>query len=56
MTDKHVGEAKGRLKEAAGSLSGNQGLKNGGRADQASATVKDEVDTILDSLAGHKDK
>ncbi len=56
MTDKHVDEAKGRLKEAAGSLSGNQDLKNEGRADPAKPTVKDKVDTILDTLAGRNDK
>ena len=50
--DKHVDEAKGRVKEAAGSLSGDQSLKNEGKADQAKATVKDKVDKVVDTLTG----
>jgi uncharacterized protein YjbJ (UPF0337 family) len=52
MADKHVDEAKGRVKEAAGSLSGDQSLKNEGKADQAKATVKDKVDKVVDALTG----
>jgi uncharacterized protein YjbJ (UPF0337 family) len=52
MSDKHVDEAKGRVKEAAGSLSGDRRLKNDGRADQAKATVKDKSDKIVDSISG----
>ena len=44
MTDKHVDEGKGRLKEAAGSLADDQGLKDEDRADQAKATFKDKVE------------
>ena len=43
MTDKHVDEGKGRVKEAAGSLTGDRTLKNEGKVDQAKATVKDKV-------------
>ena len=35
MSDKHIDEGKGRLKEAAGSLTGNDSLKNEGKVDQA---------------------
>jgi uncharacterized protein YjbJ (UPF0337 family) len=52
MSDKHVDEAKGRVKEAAGSISGNQRLKNEGKDDQAKATVKDKADKAVDRLAG----
>jgi len=52
MSDKHVDEAKGRVKEAAGSISGNRRLKNEGRADQAKATVKDKTDKAVDALHG----
>jgi uncharacterized protein YjbJ (UPF0337 family) len=52
MSDKHVDEAKGRVKEAAGSLTGDQGLKNEGKADQAKATVKDKADKVVDAVTG----
>jgi uncharacterized protein YjbJ (UPF0337 family) len=52
MSDKHVDEAKGRVKEAAGSISGNRRLKNEGKADQAKATVKDKADKVVDTLTG----
>lgn len=48
MTDKHTDEAKGRVKEAAGSLTGDDSLKNEGKADQAKSSVKDTVDKIAD--------
>lgn len=35
MTDKNIDQVKGRVKEAAGALTGDQGLKNEGHADQA---------------------
>lgn len=54
MTDKHVDKAKGRIKEAAGSLTGDRSLKNEGRGDQAKAKVKDKVDKVADVL--HKKK
>ncbi len=44
MADKNVDEGKGRIKEAAGSLTGDDSLKNEGKADQAKAPVKDKVD------------
>ena len=34
MADKHVDEGKGRIKEAAGSLTGDRSLKNEGKVDQ----------------------
>lgn len=52
MTDKHVDEGKGRLKEAAGSLTDDHNLKNEGKADQAKATVKDKADKVVDTLTG----
>ncbi len=48
MTDKNVDEGKGRIKEAAGSLTGDDSLKNEGKADQAKASVKDTVDKVAD--------
>ena len=52
MTDKNVDEAKGRVKEAAGSLSGDSDLKNEGKVDQAKSTVKDSVDKVTDKVTG----
>jgi uncharacterized protein YjbJ (UPF0337 family) len=48
MTDKNVDEAKGRVKEAAGSLTGDEQLKREGQGDQAKASLKDGVDKVAD--------
>ncbi len=52
MDDKHADKGKGRLKEAAGSLTGDKHLKNEGRRDQAKASTKEAVERIADSLPG----
>ena len=56
MTDKNVDKGKGRLKEAAGSLTGNKRLKNEGRADQAKGKVKNTVDKVANTFTGWKRK
>jgi uncharacterized protein YjbJ (UPF0337 family) len=56
MTDKHVDEGKGRVKEAAGSLTGNRSLKNEGKVDRGKATIKDQVDKVADTLSASKKK
>lgn len=56
MTDKNVDEAKGRVKEAAGSLTGDRDLKNEGRVDQAKSSVKDAVDNVADKITPGEDK
>lgn len=48
MTDKNVDEGKGRIKEATGSLIGDDSMKNEGKADQAKSSVKDTVDKAAD--------
>jgi uncharacterized protein YjbJ (UPF0337 family) len=53
MTDKNVDEAKGRVKEAAGSLTGDKKLKNEGRVDQTKAKIKDGVDKVADKVTGN---
>lgn len=53
MTDKHVDEAKGRVKEATGTLTGDKDLKNEGKVDQAKSSVKDTVDKVGDKLTGN---
>jgi uncharacterized protein YjbJ (UPF0337 family) len=39
---------KGRVKEAAGALSGDRKLKNEGKADQAIGGVKNTAERVLD--------
>ena len=39
----NVDDAKGRVKEAAGDLTGDDSLKNEGKVDRASGKVKDKV-------------
>ena len=57
-------QAKGRVKEAAGDLTGNDELKNEGRADQAVGDAKklvhdvaDKAEELIDKVkdAVHKD-
>jgi uncharacterized protein YjbJ (UPF0337 family) len=59
MSDKNVDEGKGRVKEAAGALTGDDGLKREGKVDQAKSTAKDAiekleegVDKVADKLTG----
>ena len=53
MTDPKVDEAKGRVKEAAGSLTDDKKLKNEGKADRAASSFKEKVDHAVDAA---KDK
>ncbi len=53
MGDGDKDEAKGRVKEAAGSLTGDDSLKNEGKVDRASGSVKDKVGDAADKV---KDK
>ena len=41
-------EAEGRIKEAAGDLTGDKGLQREGETDQAAGKVKDGVDSVAD--------
>jgi uncharacterized protein YjbJ (UPF0337 family) len=41
---------KGRAKESAGVLTGNERLKNSGRADQAAGKVKQAVTRAVDKV------
>jgi uncharacterized protein YjbJ (UPF0337 family) len=55
-TDKTVDDAKGRLKEAAGSLTDDRRLKNEGEADRAKASLKDKVDKLADKAKDALDR
>ncbi len=48
--DGTVDKAKGRVKEAAGDLTGDQSLKNEGKVDRASGSVKDKVGDAADKV------
>ena len=48
MPDGSMDETKGRVKEAAGDLTGNQELKDEGKVDRASGKVKDAVGGVAD--------
>ncbi len=48
MGDGTVDDGKGRLKEAAGDLTGDKDLQREGKVDQASGAVKDAVGDVAD--------
>jgi uncharacterized protein YjbJ (UPF0337 family) len=50
-TDNSVEEGKGRLKEAAGSLTDDDDLKKEGKADRAKASIKDKIHDVADKAA-----
>jgi len=50
MSHHKAEELKGRMKEAVGDLTGNKQLEREGKLDQASATTKDKVGKVVDSI------
>jgi uncharacterized protein YjbJ (UPF0337 family) len=50
MSDGTVDSAKGKVKEAAGDLTGDQDLKNEGRVDKATGRIKDAVGGAADKV------
>jgi uncharacterized protein YjbJ (UPF0337 family) len=52
MTDeiKNKDDAKGRVKEAAGSLAGDDDLKREGKVDKATRATKDGVEKLADEV------
>ncbi|AHH18556.1 CsbD-like protein [Nocardia nova SH22a] len=53
--DDKAEEFKGRAKEAAGSLTGDDDLKAEGQADQGSSKVKQHVDEAADKIKNAAD-
>ena len=43
-------DAKGRVKEAAGNLTGDKDLKREGKVDQAAGKAKDGLDKLTDKV------
>lgn len=52
MSEHKVEDTKGRLKEAAGDITGDEGLKREGKLDQASAATKKAIDDVSDKVKG----
>ena len=48
MGDGAFDDGKGRIKEAAGDLTGDKDLQREGKVDQATGTVKDAVGDVAD--------
>lgn len=48
-------DAKGRVKEAAGNLTGNKDLEREGKVDQAGASVKEFAENAKDKASGAVD-
>ncbi len=57
-TPSNTDEAKGRVKEAAGNLTGDKDLRNEGKLDQGEGKAKEGIDKLADKARGllHKDK
>lgn len=56
MADKHIDEGKGRIKEAVGSLTDDDSLKNEGKVDRAKSSAKDAADKVSDKAKDALDK
>jgi uncharacterized protein YjbJ (UPF0337 family) len=53
MSDNEVrnaDDAKGRVKEAAGDLTGDKGLQREGKVDQAGGKAKDGIERLTDKV------
>jgi uncharacterized protein YjbJ (UPF0337 family) len=56
MTHKNIDKAKGRVKEAAGALTGSGPLKDEGRVDQAMGSAKNAADKVRDTVTEAADQ
>ena len=52
MTSGKSDEVKGRVKEAAGALTGDKKLKREGKADQTAGKIKQKVAKLIDRAKG----
>lgn len=50
MTGGKTDELKGRVKEAAGALTGNAKLKREGQIDQTVGKIKQQADKLVDTI------
>ncbi len=58
MSDGDLDTAKGRVKQAAGDLTGDDDLKREGKVDEATGTLKEKVGDAADKVkdALHRDR
>jgi uncharacterized protein YjbJ (UPF0337 family) len=49
---KNKDDAKGRVKEAAGNLTGDDDMKNEGKVDKGVGKAKDATDKVADKVKG----
>ena len=54
--DKDLDQAKGRIKQAVGDLTGNKDLKREGKADEAAGKAKEFLEDTKDKAEGLVDK
>ena len=54
MTNRNIDKAKGRVKEAAGTLTGNRRARSEGRGDQAKGSAKNALHKAAETLTGRK--
>lgn len=50
MSESDLDDAKGRVKEAAGAITGDDDLKREGKVDQAASDVKDKIEDAADKV------
>jgi uncharacterized protein YjbJ (UPF0337 family) len=50
MADGNLDTTKGRVKEAAGDLTGDKDLQREGKVDQTSGSIKDKVGDVADKV------
>ena len=51
MSNAKIDKAKGKIKEAAGSITGDEKLKREGQAEQVVADVKEAVSNVVDKAS-----
>jgi uncharacterized protein YjbJ (UPF0337 family) len=51
MSNTKIDKAKGKIKEAAGSITGDEKLKREGQAEQVVADVKEAVSNVVDKAS-----
>jgi len=52
MSDHKVEDIEGRVKEAAGDITGDKGLQREGKVDQGVAAAKKHIDEAADKIRG----
>ena len=56
MNDTNVDEAKGRVEQAAGILTGDRSLERDGQVDRTKGSVKGAVDRVAEALTRARNK